>query len=79
MKNTKNAFEKKTKCTHVTLVASHVSPAGGAIAAGLVLAVVHLLVAVAPGVVGGALAIVAVPHVDAVAAVEAEILCWDPW
>lgn len=71
--------EKLGQCTHVTLVASHVSPAGGAIAAGFVLAVVHLLVAVAAGVVGWALAVVAVAHIDAVAGVQAEVVGGDPW
>lgn len=78
MKDPKEMHERAQQCTHVALVASHVSPAGGAIAAGFVLAVVHLLVAVAAGVVGRAFAVVAVAHVDAVAGVQAEVVGWNP-
>lgn len=79
LKAKRNCNKRLQQWTHVTLVASQVSPAGGAIAAGFVLAVVHVLLAVAAGVVGRTLAVVAVAHVDAVASVKAEVLGWNPW
>lgn len=63
--------------THITLVPSHISPAGGAIATGFVFAVVHLAFAVASSVVRGTFAIVGIPSVDAVAAVMAQLVRLD--
>lgn len=59
---------------HLTGVTSHVRPAGGAVEAGFLLAVVHLALAVAADVVRLALAVVRVPRVHAVATVVAELV-----
>lgn len=58
----------------VTLVSSHISPAGGAIVTGLVLAVVHLAFTVAAGVVSGTFAEVGDARVDAVSSVVAQFV-----
>lgn len=59
----------------VTLVSSHISPAGGAIATRFVLTVVHLIFAVASSVVGGTLAVVGVPSIDTVPSMVAQFVC----
>lgn len=57
--------------THITLVASHISPAGGAIAAGFVFTVVHLAFAIASSVVSRTFTIVGIPSVHTVTTVVA--------
>lgn len=61
----------------VTLVSSHISPAGGAVVTGLVLTVVHLAFAVAASVVGGTFAEVGDAGVDAVPSVVAQLVRLD--
>lgn len=73
-----NIFHYQNNKTHVTLVASHISPAGGAIAAGFIFTVVHLAFAIASSVIGRTFTIVGVPSVDAVTAVVAQFICLDP-
>lgn len=61
----------------ITLVASHISPTGGAIVTGLVVAVVHLAFAVAAGVVSWTFAEVSDASVDTVASVVAQFIRLD--
>lgn len=61
--------------THITCVLSHIASASGAIEAGLVLAVVHLTLTVAAGVISRTLAVVCVSSVHTVAAMMTELIC----
>lgn len=58
----------------ITLVSSHISPAGGAIATGFVLTVVHLALTVASCVVCGTLAVVGVSSVHTVPSVMTQLV-----
>lgn len=62
------------QATHVTHVASHVTPAGGAIKAGFVFTVVYLTLAVAACVIRRTFAVVCVPCVNTVATMITEII-----
>lgn len=57
--------------THFTVVTSHISPAGGAIAAGFVFTAIHLTFAIATSVVSRTFTIVGIPSVDTVTTVVA--------
>ena len=59
------------KVTHITLVPSHISPAGGAIAAGFFITEVHLAFTIASSVVSRTFTIVGIPSVDTVTTVVA--------
>lgn len=59
----------------VTLVSSHISPAGGTIAAWFVFAVVHLAFAIASSVISRTLTIVGIPSVHTVTTVVAKLVC----
>lgn len=65
--------------THITLVPSHISPAGGAIAAGFVFAVIHLAFAIASSVVSRTFTIVSIPSVDTVTTMVAKLICLEAW
>lgn len=62
----------------ITLVPSHISPAGGAIAAGFVFTVVYLAFTIASCVVSGAFTIVGIPSVDTVTTMVAQLICLEP-
>lgn len=80
LKSVREAHNISTKqCTHVTLVSSHISPAGGTIAAGFVLTVVHLAFAIAPSVVSRTFTVVGIPSVNTVTTMVTEIISLDPW
>lgn len=53
----------------ITLVPSHISPTGGAIATRFVFTVINLTFAIAPSVVSRTFTIVGIPSVDTVTAV----------
>lgn len=55
----------------VTLVSSHISPAGGAIATGFVLTVIYLAFTIAPSVISWTFTVVGIPCVDTVTAMVA--------
>lgn len=54
------------------------TPAGGAIATGLVFTVVHLAFAIASSVVSRTFTVVGVSSVDTVTAMVAQFICLDP-
>lgn len=65
--------------THLTSVSTNEVPAGGSVLAGIGQALIQLLLAVAPGVAQGALAVVRVASIDADARVLAQAVGGQPW
>lgn len=65
--------------SYLTSVSTNEVPAGGSVLAGIGRTLVQLLLAVAPGVAQGALAVVRVAGIDADARVLAQAVGGHPW